>query len=911
MASTLADARLERLRKLRELQQELKRRQDEADGAVKRPWREIARPEQLAPPGNWMTWLILAGRGWGKTKTSTEWAAEKARRYPGSRIALVGKTFADVRDTIVEGESGLLACFDRDEFKDHSEDAGYNRSIGEVRLANGSRFKAFSAEKPWRLRGPQHNFAVADEAAFWQDAIKGLVADTTWSNLVITLRLPKKPDWDDEYRPQVVVATTPRPVPLLRTSDPDPSRVGLMQRETSIITRGRTVDNLSNLSDVYKENVVAPLLGTRLGRQELDGELLEDNPGALWKREWIEEMRVTDPSQVPDLVRVVVGVDPAVTDGESSAQTGIIVAGAAKNGRGYVLADCTIRATPMEAMKKVVWAYNEYDADRVVAETNQGGDFIGTLLRTVDPNVPYMQVRATRGKAIRAEPISSLYEQRRICHVGMFPYLEDSMCSWLPTDAESPDRLDACLVAGTLVLTERGDIPVEDVTPGERVWTRQGWKHVLASRCTQRSAEVMTIYLSDGRELTGTADHRVWVEGTGWRRLDALVCDDKLAVWTHQTVTQLSSSSTTRRTDETQIHRTGTTESTTSKMRRLGQVQAFFTAMCGNSSISVRLNQDTTFITQTSTHSTTNPVTCACSHHQSMLRLTQLTQTGTSSFSGLLRLAASTHQNGIAAKKDMSGTSSMLFASGAKTELPLRSSACNVGVHSNPPHTSNLMDVDSAHQSAAASSTRMSTSTRNCSRAKSAVLITGILGTKTAKDAHQRALEYAHTDTETGLVLPRYRAQSAVSNSQFASAKMTERTPALESALAFFEGTPAVRRSSAQYAARNSHVKSKNEPISKPVLVSVVGSSASKKRQPVYDLMVETAHEFLANGIIVHNCVWAITALKDLIGGSFLSAYGVTRCENCRHAFTAKDPGTGQLRASCPRCGTAVTDGGQ
>jgi phage terminase large subunit-like protein len=447
--STLAETRLERLRYLHELQAAVKLQRDLEDGAIRRPWAEIARPEQLAPPGAWMTWLIMAGRGWGKTKTSVEWCAAKARRYPHCRVALVGKTFADVRDTIIEGESGLIACFSRDEFRNHSEDDGYNRSLGEVRLANGTLFKSFSAEKPWRLRGPQHHFALADEAAFWQDAHKGLIADTTWSNLVITLRLKKRPEWDDEYRPQVVVATTPRPVALIKTNDPDPSRTGLMQRETTIITRGRTAENLENLSDTYKDNVVMPLLGTRLGRQELDAELLEDNEAALWRREWIDETRITDSGAVPDLIRIVVGVDPAVTDGESSAQTGIIVAGAAKNGHGYVLGDFTLRGTPMACMEKIVAVHREFDADRVVAEVNNGGDYIGTLLKTVDPDVPFLAVRASRGKAIRAEPISSLYEQRRVHHVGSFPYLEDSCCSWTPLDSESPDRLDALVWAIT------------------------------------------------------------------------------------------------------------------------------------------------------------------------------------------------------------------------------------------------------------------------------------------------------------------------------------------------------------------------------------------------------------------------------------------------------------------------------
>jgi phage terminase large subunit-like protein len=442
-AESLAEVQLERLRYLKQLQAEKKRRDDEADGRIAAEWSKIARPEQLPPPGEWFVWLILAGRGWGKSRTAAEWCAMKARRFPGCRISLVARTIGDARDTMLEGDSGLIQCFSASEFRGQSEDSGYNRSLGEVYLRNGSRFKTYSSEKPWRLRGPQGNFAWADEACFWSDAHKGYIADTTWSNLVIMTRLKAKASWPDDYRTQIVIATTPRPVLLLRTSDPDPSRMGIMQRPSTIITRGRTADNLANLSDEYRENVIVPLLGTRLGRQELDAEILDDVPGALWKREWFDETRVTDPSLIPDLIRIVVGVDPAVTDGEDSAQTGIIVAGAAKNGRGYVLGDFTLRATPMDTMKKVVAVYKEFGADQVVAEVNNGGDYIGTLLKTVDPDVPFRSVRASRGKAIRAEPVSSLYEQRRISHVGSFPYLEDLCCSWTPMDPESPDRIDA------------------------------------------------------------------------------------------------------------------------------------------------------------------------------------------------------------------------------------------------------------------------------------------------------------------------------------------------------------------------------------------------------------------------------------------------------------------------------------
>ena len=410
------------------------------------PWFRVARADQLPPDGNWFVWLILAGRGWGKSRTAGEWCLAKARRYPGCRIALVAATAADCRDTMLEGESGLLACMDDTEMRGGSQDRAYNRSLGELFMANGSRFKAYSAEKSRKLRGPQHHFAWADEAAYWSDAFRGPVTDTTWSNLVIGTRLPKRRGWPEDYQTQIVVATTPRPVALLHTTDPHPSRAGLMQRETTIVTRGRTVDNLSNLSDTYRATVVAPLLGTRLGRQELDGELLEDREDSLWKRDDIDRQRI-ELSQLPDLIRVVVGVDPAVSDGETAANTGIIVAGASKDGHGYVLGDWSLRGSPMAAMKRVVAACDEFKADRVVAEINNGGDYIGTLLRTVDAGIAYRPVRASRGKAIRAEPVSALYEQERVHHVGSFPQLEDEMVMWAPSDPVSPDRMDALVWA--------------------------------------------------------------------------------------------------------------------------------------------------------------------------------------------------------------------------------------------------------------------------------------------------------------------------------------------------------------------------------------------------------------------------------------------------------------------------------
>jgi phage terminase large subunit-like protein len=444
VTDSLTQAKLDRLQHLRELKVEQKRAETGDD--AKRPWLEIARPEQLEPEGDWFVWLILAGRGWGKTRSAAEAMSRRARRFPGCRIALVARTVGDTRDTMFEGESGLLTCLRAEELRDGSVESAYNRSLGELYMANGSRFKAFTSEKPWRLRGPQFHAAWADEACFWADAHKGTVTDTTWSNLTIATRLPPRYNWPSDYRTQIVVATTPRPVSLLRVTDTKLMAPGLMQRENVIITRGRTTDNLDNLSDSYKANVIAPLIGTQLGRQELDAEILESRENALWQRTWLDDDRLPADANL-ELARVVVGVDPAVTDGETADLTGIIVAGADRAGHGYVLGDYTMRGTPMECMRKVVWAYHHHEADRIVAEVNNGGDYIGTVVKTIDPGIPFRSVRASRGKETRAEPVSSLYQQHRAHHVGTFPQLEDEMCTWAPGDPESPDRVDALVWA--------------------------------------------------------------------------------------------------------------------------------------------------------------------------------------------------------------------------------------------------------------------------------------------------------------------------------------------------------------------------------------------------------------------------------------------------------------------------------
>jgi phage terminase large subunit-like protein len=410
---------------------------------LKNDWIFWAREEQKPPPGDWRVWLYLAGRGSGKTRSGAEWV--RAQVAAGRRrIALVAPTAADARDVIVEGESGILAvspAVDR---------PNYEPSKRRLTWPNGAIATTFSADEPERLRGPQHDCAWCDELAAWR-------YPESWDMLMFGLRLG-----DD---PRAMVTTTPRPTKLLKDLVADP---------TVTITRGSTYDNRANLAGAFLQQIVKKYEGTRLGRQELNAELLDDVPGALWNRALIEAARPPIGFVLPDLVRVVVAIDPAVSSGEDSDETGIIVVGKDKLSRGYVLADLSGRYTPIEWARIAVTAYKAHGADRVVAEVNNGGEMVEATLRVVDDNIAYTAVHATRGKVVRAEPVSALYEQGRIRHMGAFPTLEDQMCEFTPdldrskpkrdrTDPSSlgmggahssPDRADALVWAFTEILVE-------------------------------------------------------------------------------------------------------------------------------------------------------------------------------------------------------------------------------------------------------------------------------------------------------------------------------------------------------------------------------------------------------------------------------------------------------------------------
>ncbi|HEX2614196.1 MAG TPA: terminase family protein [Nitrososphaera sp.] len=392
-------------------------------------WRDLARPSQLTPVGKWLVWLMLAGRGFGKTRSGAEDAAWYANCNPGSRQAIIAPTYSDARDTCVEGESGLLSIIPRQCIDT------WNRSMGELVLYNGSRFKLFSADEPERLRGPQHHRAWADELGAWR-------YPEAWDQLLFGLRLGSDP--------RAVVTTTPKPTKLIKDLVRD--------KKKTIVTRGSTFDNAKNLAPNALAQLKAKYEGTRLGRQELNAEILEQAEGALWTLEMIERARFK--GEAPAMKRVVISIDPAVSSKAESNLTGIVANGLSVNNRGFVLADASGQYSPDGWARKAVDLFRSLKADRFVAEGNQGGEMVRHTIQSVWPSAPITIVHASRGKYARAEPIAALYEQDRISHAGNFTELEDQMTTWEPLgDKPSPDRLDAMVWGFTNLMLDSDGMP--------------------------------------------------------------------------------------------------------------------------------------------------------------------------------------------------------------------------------------------------------------------------------------------------------------------------------------------------------------------------------------------------------------------------------------------------------------------
>lgn len=401
---------------------------DEDIGRLLYDWRFWARPAQLAPAGRWRVWLILAGRGFGKTRAGAEWVRQRIEAGRARRVALVGETAADVRGVMIEGESGLLAIA-----------PPWNRPRWEpskrlLTWPNGAIATAYSADDPEQLRGPQFDAAWADELAKWR-------YPAAWDNLMFALRLGGDP--------RCVATTTPRPRPWLRPILSDPA---------ARVTRGSTRDNEANLAPGFLAEILRRYEGTRLGRQEIDGVLLEDVPGALWPAALLESAQE---SAAPELVRIVVAVDPSGTGGAEDAgdEIGIIIAGRDEAGRGHVLADRSGRMSPAEWGRAAVAGYHEFRADRLIAERNFGGAMVGHVISTVDPGVPVSLVTASHGKRVRAEPVAALYEQGRVKHLPGLATLEAQMAAFTRDGyqgAGSPDRADALVWALSDLLLRPG-----------------------------------------------------------------------------------------------------------------------------------------------------------------------------------------------------------------------------------------------------------------------------------------------------------------------------------------------------------------------------------------------------------------------------------------------------------------------
>lgn len=465
---------------------------------LKHKWKFWARHNQLAPPGLWTYWMLLAGRGFGKTRTGAEWIHQKVEDGSAKRIALIAPTAADVRKVMVEGESGLLATakpWNRPTFEP---------SKLQLTWPNGAIAQMFSAEEPERLRGPQSDTIWADELAAWKKLRE------TWDMAMFGFRLGR--------HPQCCITTTPKPVPVVKelVMKAVEEQSEDMEEPSVVLTKGSTYDNKGNLAKPFFQQVVSKYEGTRLGRQELDAEILEDMPGALWNRPQLDANRIAVPGILPiqsaellelinydlknsqdenwypmqydhlrsrardlmkaigeDLVRIVVAVDPNASNDEGSDEIGVTVSGKGLSGRGYVLADVSLRGSPNEWASSAVLAHDIFNADRIVGEANQGGNMVEHTIASAckflrlegkrkSDHVAITLVHATRGKVTRAEPVSALYEQNRISHVGTHKTLEDQMCLFTSdfdrkSMGYSPDRVDSVVWSLTHLFLEGND----------------------------------------------------------------------------------------------------------------------------------------------------------------------------------------------------------------------------------------------------------------------------------------------------------------------------------------------------------------------------------------------------------------------------------------------------------------------
>ena len=383
------------------------------------PW--TPEPHQIPPPGDWDTWMMRFGRGGGKTRAANEYALDHLRHNPKARIGMGAATISDARTVVAEGESGLITIA--------PTEFNYNRSLLEARHINGGYVKFLGAEEPNRWRGPQWTLLCLDELASWPRE--------SYDQAMLGLRLGE--------HPRCIIATTPRPLKWLKAIEED---------STTVVTRATSRDN-PHVSEVFRTRILSRYAGTRLGRQEIEAEYVEDFEGALWQRNWIDGHRVLR-CPVP-LRRVVVAIDPAVTANQDSDQTGIAGAGLGEDGEYYVLHLMGYRLSPDGWARRAVALYDQFEANRIVGEVNNGGDMVASTIRSVRQGLPFKTIHASRGKAVRAEPVAALYEQGKVHHVGVFAEAEDQMAAF-PVATEHDDLVDALVYAITELMGGMGNV---------------------------------------------------------------------------------------------------------------------------------------------------------------------------------------------------------------------------------------------------------------------------------------------------------------------------------------------------------------------------------------------------------------------------------------------------------------------
>jgi len=397
-------------------------------------WLTQARQKQITPSEQFSIWLILAGRGWGKTRTGAQDIALYALRNPDTISAVIAPTHGDLRRVCFGGPSGLLSIIPDDCFYVARGRKSYSETTAEIRLKNGSKIIGYAAIEPDRLRGPQFHRAWCDELAAWR-------YPETFDQLMFGLRLGKSP--------QCVITTTPKPTPIIKN---------LLERKDVYVTKGSTFENEANLAPSALEMLRERYEGTAIGRQELFAEVVDDVEGALWSQSMIDLQRLPSDTD-KELTNIIVAIDPAVTSGDGSDETGIIVVGKDANNEYYVLEDQSGKYSADKWARKAINLFYDWEADKIVAEVNNGGDLVERLLRGLDTTIPYKAVHATRGKLVRAEPVAALYEQERVHHIGVFPELETQMTTYTGERLKpSPDRLDALVWGLSELSKSRGTV---------------------------------------------------------------------------------------------------------------------------------------------------------------------------------------------------------------------------------------------------------------------------------------------------------------------------------------------------------------------------------------------------------------------------------------------------------------------